>query len=145
MGDGRITGKTSVAAQAAALLRRGRQATKEYREKKVVRQNVLRKADKALTEEQVKARLALTDVDFAVLDEIIQSPKRNAMAQLAALRMKALFTVTQPKQEVSADVGIRVIVNTLRRPEVVEVVKELTDGDGEVVEELGTGSGGRGE
>lgn len=136
MGDGRITGKTSPSAQAAALLRRARQRSPEYQAKHAERERVNRKV-KAMSEQEVKDRLTLTDKDFKILDEIIESPKRNAMAQLAALRMKALFTVTQPKQEIGGDIGIQVIVNTMKKLPPAEVI----DGDGSVVEDLDPGGG----
>ena len=69
----------------------------------------------ALSEEEVKARLGLTGADFDTLQEIIENPQRNAMAQLAAIKLKAQFTVPQPKQEFGGDIGVQVIVNTMRR------------------------------
>jgi hypothetical protein len=70
---------------------------------------------KALSEDEVKARLGLTQDDFDTLQEIINNPQRNAMAQLAAIKLKAQFTVPQPKQEFGGDIGVQVIVNTMRR------------------------------
>ena len=70
---------------------------------------------KALSEEEVKSRLGLTEADFDTLQEIIENPQRNAMAQLAAIKLKAQFTVPQPKQEFGGDIGVQVIVNTMRR------------------------------
>lgn len=68
-----------------------------------------------LTEEQVKAGLGITAEDLERLDEIVKRPSRHSIASLAALKMKAQFTVAQPKVEVGGEVGVQVIVNSLRK------------------------------
>jgi hypothetical protein len=85
-----------------------RQAGKRRQKEKV-------EALAALSEEEVKSRLGLTEADFDTLQQIIDNPQRNAMAQLAAIKLKAQFTVPQPKQEFGGDIGVQVIVNTMRR------------------------------
>jgi len=65
---------------------------------------------------------------------IIASPGRNATAQLAALKLKALFTVPQPRESGGVE-GVQVVVHTL------PYVATTGDGGGEGV----AGEGGRDE
>lgn len=102
----------------------------------------LREQRKALSEAEVKGKLALTEEDFETLEEIIKAPKRNAMAQLAALRMKAQFTVAQPKVEVGGEVGVRVVINTLAKAAMER--NQVSDADGDVGRRL-PGEVGEGE
>lgn len=106
---GRLAGLESAEAEIARTLRRGRQnaANKKKREKIAFLS--------ALPEAEVKKRLTLTEEDFDTLQQIIRAPQRNAIAQLAAIRLKAQFTVAQPKQEIGGEIGIQVIVNSLKR------------------------------
>jgi hypothetical protein len=112
---GRITGKDSVSAETQKFLRRASQNAGNAQKRR-------RKSElAALPEEEVKRRLGLTASDFETLQSIIDSPGRNAIAQLAALKLKAQFTVTQPKQEFGGDIGVQVIVNTMARKKEYEL------------------------
>jgi uncharacterized protein YcbK (DUF882 family) len=67
---------------------------------------------KLLSENQVKDRLRFTQEDLDTLDEVIRSPGRNALAQMTALKLKAQYTLSQPKAE-GGDEPISVTVNTI--------------------------------
>lgn len=75
-----------------------------------------RAREKVLSDEEVRDRLKLTEHDLKKLQGIIDKPGRNAVASLGALKAKMLFTVPMPRQEISGDIGVQVVVNTLRRP-----------------------------
>jgi ElaB/YqjD/DUF883 family membrane-anchored ribosome-binding protein len=112
---GRLTNKTSLEAETEKFLRRASQNAGKKRKRR------MKKELAALPEEEVKRRLTLTAEDFDTLQSIIDSPGRNAIAQLAALKLKAQFTVTQPKQEFGGDIGVQVIVNTMARKKEYEI------------------------
>jgi len=93
--------------------------------RKLLREEELRQLSCILSEDEVKKRLGLTQPDVDKLREIVQNPGRNAMAQLGAIRTMLQYTVSQPKQEFSGDIGIQVIVNTLRKlPPAVDVTPD---------------------
>ena len=72
----------------------------------------------ALTDEQVKQRLRLTEADLEAMDRIVdmENPDgRHSMAQLGVLKLKAQMTVVPPPQEVTGEVGVRVVVQTMKR------------------------------
>jgi len=93
--------------------------------RRLLREEELRQLSLILNEDEVKKRLGLTQADVDKLREIVQNPGRNAMAQLGAIRTMLQYTVSQPKQEFSGDIGIQVIVNTLRKlPPAVDVTPD---------------------
>ena len=96
----------------------------------------------ALTDEEVKKRLQLTSDDLTKLDEIIADPSRNAIAQLGALKLKMEYTLQKPEQKVSGDLGVQIVVNTMRKVETQYQIPANTsasgalDGDVQVVPDL---------
>ena len=81
---------------------------------------------KALTDAEVKERLRLTEADLDRLDEISARPGRNALTQLAALKLKMAATVEPARQTVGVEQTVTVVVKTMKP--VVEV-KALEAGD----------------
>jgi hypothetical protein len=77
------------------------------------------KVDKAvkriLTDAEIKDRLKLTEAQLDVLDDIFVNPKRYSGIQLLALKLKLMATVEPPEQKIGGDIGIQVVVNTLKR------------------------------
>jgi hypothetical protein len=71
----------------------------------------------ALTDERIRERLKLTEEELDILDSIITDPKRYSGNQLLALKLKIMATVEPPTQKVSGDIGVQVVVNTMRRAE----------------------------
>lgn len=136
---GRLARATGIEAETERFLRRARQNKENARKREIIR-NL-----KSMSPEEVKKRLALTQADLDILDEIIQSPGRNSIAQLAALKLKAQFTVEPPQQRVSGDIGVQVIVNTMKRtyelpPERTNHTLEGDHGDVSVVSRVDPGS-----
>jgi hypothetical protein len=77
---------------------------------------------RVLTDDEVRARLQLTEADLKVLNDTIQmkGPRRDFRyvgAQMAALKMKILATVKPPEQTVRGEMAVQVVVNTLRKPD----------------------------
>ena len=70
---------------------------------------------KALSDERIRERLKLTEEELDVLDSIITDPKRYSGNQLLALKLKIMATVEPPTQKVAGDIGVQVVVNTMRR------------------------------
>jgi len=121
--EGRLTGVKG--ARAAAARAKNREYARESVARKLLREEELRQLSLILNEDEVKKRLGLTQADVDKLREIVQNPGRNAMAQLGAIRTMLQYTVSQPKQEFSGDIGIQVIVNTLRKlPPAVDVTPD---------------------
>jgi len=83
---------------------------------KVMRREVLAgDEDGPLEEEEVKELLKFRPKDVKALHKVIDDPDRNAMAQIQGLKLKAQYTLSQPKQEFGGDIGVQVVVNTLRK------------------------------
>jgi len=72
---------------------------------------------KALSDERIRERLKLTEEELDVLDSIITDPKRYSGNQLLALKLKIMATVEPPTQKVAGDIGVQVVVNTMKRAE----------------------------
>lgn len=121
MGDsGRITdvpGRAGEIARAKNAMQRklNRQKQKEKKEQALA----------ALSDEAVKDKLKLTETDLETLQEIISNPRRNAMAQLAAIKLKAMLTVAPPKQDIGVE-GVTVTVNTLTYPAATTTTTTVT-------------------
>jgi hypothetical protein len=117
---------TKVGSRAAVEARlRSALQKQRYRENVKARDAEMAELTRVLGEDEVKARLGLTQADVDKLRDIVQNPGRNAMAQLGAIRTMLQYTVAQPKQEFSGDIGIQVVVNTLRKlPPVVDVTPD---------------------
>ena len=121
--EGRLTGVKGP--RAAAARAKNREYARESVARRLLREEELRQLSLILNEDEVKKRLGLTQADVDKLREIVQNPGRNAMAQLGAIRTMLQYTVSQPKQEFSGDIGIQVIVNTLRKlPPAVDVTPD---------------------
>jgi hypothetical protein len=69
---------------------------------------------KRLTEEEAKGFLALSREEINVLNLIAAGrPPRNAMAIMAAIRLKLEHTVSKPKQNVGVDSEVHVTIETV--------------------------------
>ena len=106
---GRLTKRPGVAAATARVLVAGATADSRARDKLV---------QKALTDEEIRARLKLTASDLDVLDRAINEvgAERNIGSRLMALKLKIAATVEPPTQRVSGDVSVQVVVNSMRKP-----------------------------
>lgn len=71
---------------------------------------------KPLTEKQITKRMRFTSRDLVELDRIIQH-SNSPGAKVAALKLKAQFTMAMPKAEGEGSGGVQVVVNTLRTGE----------------------------
>jgi len=83
----------------------------------------------ALSDEEIRSRLKLTDEDLDVLDRAIHGPGsvermpgepdpyRHIGTALLALKLKIAATVEPPTQRVTGDVQVQVVVNSLKRAE----------------------------
>ena len=96
-----------------------------WRSNKAIREA---KKKAALTDLEIKERLKLTAEDLDRLDEITARPGRNAMTQLAALKLKMAATV-EPAKAVGVEQTVTVVVKALG-PVGVGVVQggEVEDG-----------------
>lgn len=70
-----------------------------------------------LDEDVVKELLRMRPKDLKALDEVIDEPetKRNSLVVMQALKLKAQYTLTEPRAEGNGDAAVQVVVNTLRR------------------------------
>lgn len=103
--------------EATRILRRdaNKEAAKRYRDRK--KQRMMDEAVRitaGLTEEQVKAGIGLTAKDIKRLNDIVHRPKRHSLASLAALNTKMRYTLAQPRQEIGGEIGVQVVVQSLR-------------------------------
>ncbi len=87
--------------------------------------------ERALSQDEVKARLALTEEDARILRDVSRgkSSRRYVGTQLMALKMRIAATVEPPKQEIGGDIGVKVVVNTMKRELPGVEQKALGDGD----------------
>ena len=67
----------------------------------------------ALTDGEIRERLRLREEDLNNLDRIAVAPGRNAIAQLAAIKLKMQATVEPPKQQVGLEQTVTVVVKTM--------------------------------
>ena len=81
-----------------------------WRSNKAIREA---KKKAALTDLEIKERLKLTAEDLDRLDEITARPGRNAMTQLAALKLKMAATVEPAKAAVGVEQTVTVVVKAL--------------------------------
>jgi uncharacterized metal-binding protein YceD (DUF177 family) len=79
---------------------------------------MVKAVERALTDEEIRARLKLTASDLDVLDRAINEvgAERNIGSRLLALKLKIAATVEPPTQRVSGDVSVQVVVNSMRKP-----------------------------
>ena len=83
-----------------------------------------KKTLKALSDDEVRNRLQLTEEDLKLLHDLMHMPtgswkKRRAYrysgVQLAALKLKIASTVRPPEQTVRGEMAVQVVVNTLKK------------------------------
>jgi len=118
--------------EADKILDKGRKRKERAREKEV-KALVEEEANRILTEDEIKQGLSFTAEDIQALNAIARAPDnvparrdiRNAIAQMQALKLKAQYTLAQPKQELGVDGGVQIVVKSLR--DVYELPKAATD------------------
>ena len=83
---------------------------------------MVKAVERALSDEEIRARLKLTASDLDVLDRAINEvgAERNIGSRLLALKLKIAATVEPPTQRVTGDVQVQVVVNSLKRAEVAQ-------------------------
>lgn len=110
-----VVGKGRIGAAGGAVGDAKREYEKAIREANRFIQKASSEAVKtaALSDAEIRDRLRLREADLETLDRIAEAPGRNAIAQLAAIKLKMQATVEPPKQSVGLEQTVTVVVKTM--------------------------------